>query len=273
MSENKVHQCCVSGFNWDGTPVGREEQVNGNATYVSGSNTEVAILMIHDLFGWKFNNLRLLADHYASEVNATVYLPDLYVHALLQCFACGQIAQPGSSFDGESLPRLSDILAGGLGEAWKDPEVHSFIARNGKDIRRAAMFDFARHLRPQYKRLGAIGYCYGGWAVFELGAKENKGLVDCISVAHPSMLTTQDIDRVGVPVQMVAPERDPAFTHKLRDHAHRVLPENGVTYDYQYFPGVEHAFAVRGNRSDEVELKAMSRAKDAAVSWFKMWLH
>lgn len=29
--------------------------------------------------GWTLNNARLLADHYAKEADATVYLPDLYV--------------------------------------------------------------------------------------------------------------------------------------------------------------------------------------------------
>lgn len=34
-------------------------------------------MIIHDLYGWEFPNTRLLADHYADEVNATVYVPDL----------------------------------------------------------------------------------------------------------------------------------------------------------------------------------------------------
>jgi dienelactone hydrolase len=39
----------------------------------------VAIIVIHDLYGWTFPNIRLLADHYAAEVGATVYVPDLSV--------------------------------------------------------------------------------------------------------------------------------------------------------------------------------------------------
>ena len=34
-------------------------------------------MIIHDIFGWTLPNSRLLADHYAKEVDATVYLPDL----------------------------------------------------------------------------------------------------------------------------------------------------------------------------------------------------
>ena len=72
-----MSQCCVSGFKWDGTPVGRESTLGKNKTYVTGSNKDVAILVVHDVFGWTFPNLRLLADHYAKEADATVYLPDL----------------------------------------------------------------------------------------------------------------------------------------------------------------------------------------------------
>ena len=36
------------------------------------------MMMVHDIFGWTFPNARLLADHYAKEADATVFLPDLY---------------------------------------------------------------------------------------------------------------------------------------------------------------------------------------------------
>lgn len=69
--------CCLKGFKWDGIPQGEETTLAGNKCYISGSNQDAAILVIHDLFGWTFQNVRLLADHYAQEVNATVFVPDL----------------------------------------------------------------------------------------------------------------------------------------------------------------------------------------------------
>lgn len=78
-----VSSCCLQGFEWDGKPVGREDTLgDSHPAYVTGSNSDVAILLIHDLFGWTFVNTRLLADHYAREADATVYVPDLYV----ECF-------------------------------------------------------------------------------------------------------------------------------------------------------------------------------------------
>lgn len=72
-----MSDCCLRGFQWEASPKGHEAKLAGRDCYVTGSKTEVAIMLIHDLFGWTFPNIRLLADHYAEEVGATVYVPDL----------------------------------------------------------------------------------------------------------------------------------------------------------------------------------------------------
>ena len=119
-----------------------------------------------------------------------------------------------------------------------------------------------------------IGYCYGGWSSFRLGSKEhNPPLVDCISPAHPTWLTKEHMDNIGVPVQIIAPEHDVTFTPELKEYANRVIPTKGVPYDYQYFPSVEHSFATRGNPDDPKERRAMVRAKNAQVAWMREWLH
>jgi dienelactone hydrolase len=69
--------CCKSGFAWNGNPQGTEAKIAGINTYIAGDSKSAAIFMIHDIFGWTFKNLRVLADHFAKEADATVYLPDL----------------------------------------------------------------------------------------------------------------------------------------------------------------------------------------------------
>lgn len=68
---------CKIGFAWDGQPTGSENKIANNDTYVTGTSRDAAVFVIADYYGWKFTNLRLLADHFANEANATVYLPDL----------------------------------------------------------------------------------------------------------------------------------------------------------------------------------------------------
>ena len=72
-------ECCKTGFKWDGKPTGKETTLGKNRAYVSGTNKEAAVMIVHDVFGWTFNNERLLADHFAAEADVTCYLPDLYV--------------------------------------------------------------------------------------------------------------------------------------------------------------------------------------------------
>jgi hypothetical protein len=60
---------CKTGFAWEGKPTGKETTLSKNKAYVAGDNKDAAILVISDI--------RLLADTYAKEANATVYVPDL----------------------------------------------------------------------------------------------------------------------------------------------------------------------------------------------------
>jgi dienelactone hydrolase len=144
-------------------------------------------MIIHDLPGWTFPNVRLLADHYAREANATVYVPNF--------------------FGGEVLP-FGLIINGN----WHEIDVPGVVKKNSREIREPEIFDCTRALRQKYKKVGAVGFCYGGWAIFRLGAKEHQPpLVDCIMVGHPSLLTKKDIDEVTVPVQILAPEIDPVY--------------------------------------------------------------
>jgi dienelactone hydrolase len=154
---------------------------------------------------------------------------------------------------------------------WGELNLPEFLQRNSKEIRTPEILEAARELRARYAKTGVIGFCYGGWGAFCLGA-EGQHLVDCISVAHPSFLERDGIQRVRVPVQVLAPEIDPMFTPEMKEFSNRMIPTLGIPYDYQHFPGLEHAFAVRGDPQNPEEQKGMERAKNSAVSWFRQWL-
>ncbi|EHA22170.1 hypothetical protein ASPNIDRAFT_127254, partial [Aspergillus niger ATCC 1015] len=187
--------------------------------YRTGTKSNVAILLIHDLFGWKFTNTRILADHLAEEVGGTIFVPDF--------------------FGGEALPL--DIL---LDETrWNELDLPGFLSRITKLIREPEIFASATALRIEhgYTSLGVIG--------------------------------PEEIQQFDVPVQIMAPEHDPQFTQELKALKNEVLPMLGVPYDYQYFPSLTHGFATRGNLNDREEMLGAERAKDAAVLWFRHWLH
>ncbi|KAL5380267.1 hypothetical protein DPSP01_007842 [Paraphaeosphaeria sporulosa] len=238
---------CKSGFNWNGTPNGSESKIAGSKAYVTGDNKDAAVMIIHDIFGWTFPNLRLLADHFAKEANVTVYLPDF--------------------FDGEVIPPET-LTNPAKREKFSVPD---FIGRHGKDTRFPEILEVAKALKAKYKKTAAIGYCWGAWACFRLGA--DPSLVDAISMAHPSLVEQTEIDNVKVPVQILAPEHDQMFTPELKEYANKVIPTIGVPYEYVYFPGLTHGFAAKGDQNDPKQKDGLERAKNSAVSYFKEFLH
>ncbi|CAI6341819.1 unnamed protein product [Periconia digitata] len=253
-------QCCISGFKWDGAPTGHDTTLGDLNAYMAKATTttsttnsgedDVAVLFIHDAFGWTFVNERLLCDSYAEEIGATVYMPDF--------------------FAGEVIP--SDIVRDP--KRWNEFDFPGFIARNSREERWPQIQQAAATLKTKHRKVGVAGFCFGGWAAFELGSDEyTPRLVDCITVAHPTNLTTNDIDKIGVPVQICAPDEDPMFTPEMKKYANEVIPTRGCAYDYQYFPGVTHGFATRGNPGADGERRAMMRSKRAQVGWLKEWLH
>ncbi|KAL2167585.1 hypothetical protein VTG60DRAFT_1096 [Thermothelomyces hinnuleus] len=112
-----------------------------------------------------------------------------------------------------SEAKSSPAIINNLSE-WHKLDLPGFMQRNTKAIRGPEMVAIARHLRTLHRRIGAIGFCYGGWAVFQLGVKSNEPpLVDCISTAHPNFLEKKEMVNVGVPVQILAPEKEPQFNY------------------------------------------------------------
>ncbi|GKZ73712.1 hypothetical protein AnigIFM50267_010648 [Aspergillus niger] len=211
-----ISECCIKGFRWNDTPTGRTDTLGPNAVYITGSNPDIAILFIPDLYGWTFPNVRLLADHFATEINATVFVPDFFGGEILD-------------FDLITTNQFSRL------------DLPGFLSRNGRTQREPEIFEFARRLRRElgFRRIGAVGYCYGGWASFRLGAAEhaNEPLVDCISIGHPSLLLKEDIENVAGPVQVLATEIDAAYTAELKTYTFEMLQRRQVVFDYQHFPG------------------------------------
>lgn len=76
-----------------------------------------------------------------------------------------------------------------------------------------------------------------------------------------------------VPVQILAPENYPVYTLELKMDSFVTMQKNGVAFDYQHFPGVGHACLVRGDQEKPGERDAMVRGKNAAVAWFRQYLH
>ncbi|KAK5165702.1 uncharacterized protein LTR77_008625 [Saxophila tyrrhenica] len=247
-----MNECCTTGFRWNGTPTGHEDKIGDQPAYIAGDNNKRAILMLHDVFGWTWNNTRLLADHYAKEVGATVYLPD---------FFGGWTAKEGDAWMKLENGKVSM-------ETNPDVDWPAFFAKNAPEVRLPEVVACARTLREKYDFVGAVGFCWGGSVGFKLAGKEQNGLLDCITIAHPGTPSEEDVRGLSIPTQIIAPEHDPTFTPEAKEMCNRIIPTLGIEYVYNYFPGVVHGFCTKSDLGTEQEKKSLERAKAAVEYWF-----
>jgi len=191
---------------------------------------------------------------YAKETGYAVYVPDF--------------------FGGEVIP--SHLLKE---ERWAEIDMPSFLKRNGREQREPEIFACAHALRSLgFEKLGAVGFCFGGWASFRLAAESSvlangSPLIDVISVGHPSLLTKEDVDGLKdgsvVKVQVLAPEKDPVFTGEMKRYVFERLLEKRIAFNWRAFPGVVHGCFVRGGEDRVGEREAMVKGKDAVVRWMR----
>jgi len=75
-----------------------------------------------------------------------------------------------------------------------------WIAKHGTDVIDPVIANTIKALREEYgvKKIGAVGYCFGGRYVLRFLAK-GKGL-DAGFAAHPSMVSTEEIEGAAEPL-------------------------------------------------------------------------
>ena len=79
-TQTGIGACCLSGSIHSGHPQGREDTIGGLPSYIaepSDKSTARTVIFLVDIFGWKFPNVRLLADNYA-KAGFYCYIPDVH---------------------------------------------------------------------------------------------------------------------------------------------------------------------------------------------------
>ena len=74
--------CFTGTLHGDATPAGSVSTLHGLPVYIarppsdSGTQPRGIVVIFTDIFGWKLDNTRALADAYACRADCLVYLPD-----------------------------------------------------------------------------------------------------------------------------------------------------------------------------------------------------
>ncbi|KAN0060988.1 hypothetical protein ACQY0O_006722 [Thecaphora frezii] len=250
-----MSECCKQGSFHKGTAVGTETKLADRDVYVTGDeNSSVAILIVPDIFGWKLNNVRCLADKYAKGVGARVYVPD---------FFDGEAVDTAIMDDPERREKFD--LMGFIGK-------HN--PREASWPKVEAVLSAIRSTQKSVKKVGAIGFCWGGPSVLYLGSTRAKSeRVDAIAFAHPSLVEVSDFETIDAPAVFLCAEHDQIFPDEKRiaaiDVTKELTKEKGTFVKWVYYPNTTHGFASRGDEEDAYTARCMQDATNEAVVHFR----
>ncbi|KAJ8110961.1 hypothetical protein OPT61_g6329 [Boeremia exigua] len=266
---------CFSGDVRSGTPTGSIKTVHGLRTYIAkppeGQSPMGTIVIIPDAFGLPFVNNQLLADHYASAGEFTVYLPDFMnggeapLSMMRNMALLAETSWLWTPY--YTIAMLTDLLP----HLW----------RNRMGVCWPRMIDWFSALRAETSMpIGAAGFCWGGLHVIMLAqdradVKTTSGspLVDACFAAHPSNVSMpSDFERVIRPLSIAVGDEDTLISVAQAKQAQSILGKlpDGKG-ELKLYPGARHGFSVRASRStpDAKETIQAEEAEEQAVFWFK----
>ncbi|KAF1943076.1 hypothetical protein EJ02DRAFT_453785 [Clathrospora elynae] len=267
-----------------GQPKGTEELIHGLNTYVIGNRTtpRATIVVYSDIFGLSLPNNKLIADAYAASGEYLVYLPDFFKGDPV-ALKIADVLLPVDAAKQSTFAKYTGILA----------NIPSFVmwkTRHGQVETERVCMEFLGELRkaiPKERKIGMVGFCWGGKYAVRAGLKEHmidvgdekKPLVDAVVALHPSNLVIpDDVENLVVPVSFGWGVEDFAVKFeqkgKVEECHAQVLKAGGKFPEIEhkaYKPG-RHGFAVRGNLDDPQERKCLEDSEAQALAWMNKWL-
>jgi len=249
MASNPPAKCCTVGVKHEGESTGNLQTIAGTETYVTvpkSPKADVAIIILPDVIGHKFINAQLIADQFAENGYFTI-MPDLFHGDPVSM-------NPPEGFD--IMAWLKGESNGGVGGGHLPPRVEPVVKAAIKWLRE----------EKGVKKIGAVGYCFGGKYVVR-GLAKGEG-IDVGYTAHQSFVDEEELQKIAGPLSIAAAETDSIFTTDLRHKSEEILKEVKQPYQMNLYSGTEHGFAVRGDIKDPVKKYAKEQAFLQAVQWF-----
>ncbi|EXJ86787.1 hypothetical protein A1O3_03741 [Capronia epimyces CBS 606.96] len=273
-TEIGLSACCVSGAVHSGTPRGHEATIGGLPTYIAepeNKSKSKSVVFIVDIFGWKFKNVRLLADQYA-KAGFYCYIPDVHEGDSLPIEFLQDVEPPLKVKEQEGL----------LAKAKETVNVMAtlgpWLAKHREGVAEPLISGFIDAVRKidGTGKLGAIGFCWGGrYAILQAHARkeDQKGGVDAAYACHPSLLSIpSDLVPVAKPVSLAVGEKDSLLDLKSVEQIKETLEKTGVPTEVKIYNDQVHGFALRSDWSSDADKKAMDDAEKQGIDWFNKYL-
>ncbi|XP_030465813.1 endo-1,3;1,4-beta-D-glucanase-like isoform X2 [Syzygium oleosum] len=215
---------------------GHVEELGGLKSYVSGSSdSNLAIVLVSDVFGYEAPNLRKLADKVAA---AGFY-------AVVPDFLGGEPYVPENA----ERPVTEWLKDHGTDKGYEDAK-RIVEAVKGKGA----------------SAIGAAGFCWGGKVVVELA---KTGAIGAAVLLHPSLVSVDDIEGVKAPIAILGAEIDHRSPPELLKQFEEILAaKSEVDARVKIFPKVSHGWTVRYDVADEEAVKCAEEAHSDMLEWF-----
>ncbi|TFK71962.1 dienelactone hydrolase endo-1,3,1,4-beta-D-glucanase [Pluteus cervinus] len=250
---------CIRGVRHEGTAEGKWEEIGGVPSYVSTPAGDYpkdkVILILADAMGPQSINAQLLSDDYAINNNVKVIIPDYY--------------------NGDPVPWEAVLPSGNAFHSSFD--LMGWLGRHGEAETRPTLDKVLAVLKEQgITSIAAIGYCFGGRYVFDL-AFEN--IISVAVATHPSLLQNPTdfekyLELAKAPLLINSCTIDSQFGLEFQAKGDEILGDGKFApgYKREYFDGLIHGFAVRGDMSDPKIKAGKEGAFKASVKWIAEYL-
>ncbi|MCO5571289.1 hypothetical protein L7F22_025027 [Adiantum nelumboides] len=237
-------QCCTPGPGAEHCCVGKEETCGPFLSYITSHHTPTAaVVLVNDIFGFDAPLLRKLADKMAS-AGYYVVVPDFFNK---DPFVPANTGNPFAT----------------LGDWIKNHQALDSVEGAKQVIE-------CLH-KKSFSSSGAVGFCWGAKVVVQLA----KG--DCLKaavLAHPSLVTVEDIQDVKTPIAILAAEHDTTTPPDLAQKFIDTLKSKSELESFAHiYPGVAHGWTCRYNPDDPKEVANAEEAHTKMLEWFGKFLH
>ncbi|CAH9102842.1 unnamed protein product [Cuscuta europaea] len=189
-------QCCENPPTLNpSSGTGSVAELGGLKSYITGSsNSNLAIILVSDIYGFEAPNLRAIAEKVAAS-GYYVVIPDFFY---------------GDPYVPDSKPLGVWIQSHGTEKGFEDTK-SVIAALKCKGI----------------SSTGAAGYCWGAKVVVQLAASD---FIQAAVLSHPSFVTVDDIRQVKTPIAILGAENDSMSPPELVKQFGEILsskPETG----------------------------------------------
>ncbi|KAI9195326.1 hypothetical protein LWI28_013858 [Acer negundo] len=207
---------------------GTVQELGGLKAYVRGpSDSKLAVLLISDIYGYEVPKFRKIADKVAAAGFLAV-VPDFFY------------GDPANSSD----PHFNT-------EPWLKNHTTDKGYEDAKPVIAA--------LRSKgVSAIGAAGFCWGGKVAVKLAGSVD---IQAAVLLHPGLVNEDDINKVKVPIAILAAELDQALpAEQLTDFEEILSAKAEFDSLVKIYPGVAHGFTVRYNDEDKFAVKSAKEA-------------